>query len=580
MATNDFVERNTTTDNYDIYGSEGQPTSLPGSPGIDSSGHLIIPPDNDWYYFPSWTLPNSTFDPDPNNTGPMTDFWTNFPIMIDTNGQVFYYGKDTRINTRGPAGATNIRFDDLTSAQLAQITGPAGQDGINGTNGIDGQDGENGLSAYELWLKENGWLDDPEDHPIEEFFEYLANIEDTLIKEGTGTGSLLLNNRGTNNTAAGVSALASGYGTAASGNYSSAFGKGTIANNDYSTAFGTYNEGKNNSIFEVGFGTASVRNNIFEIDESGNVTAKGEIVDGGGNTLSDKVDKISGKGLSTNDFTNGYKNFLDNYTVDISLDPSSSNPVTNAAITTAINNISRLNGKSAVEQSTSNTDLAFGFVGNTSAQTLDVIKWTTGLRWNPNKNILKNNNISTSTFSNIVSFGTTGLAAAENDQIILGKYNSPNVGDFLEIGWGISSELKNILEISKLGDLTVAGEIEDGSGNVLSDKQDILTFDSLPTQNSLNPVTSGGLYNLFTSFGVNVNQGTLNIPGLTNLQNQITALTARVVALEAAVTAIGNPRRIPDDALPSNIYTYGINNDQFYIKLIEQPEEEEEEENE
>ena len=47
MATNDFVERNTTTDNYDIYGSEGQPTSLPGSPGIDSSGHLIIPPDND-----------------------------------------------------------------------------------------------------------------------------------------------------------------------------------------------------------------------------------------------------------------------------------------------------------------------------------------------------------------------------------------------------------------------------------------------------------------------------------------------------------------------------------------------------
>ena len=93
-------------------------------------------------------------------------------------------------------------------------------------------------------------------------------------------------------------------------------------------------------------------------------------------------------------------------------------------------------------------------------------------------------------------------------------------------------------------------------------------------------MSSGGLYNLFTSFGVNVSQGTLNIPGLTNLQNQITALTARVEALEAAITAIGNPRRIPYDALPSNIYTYGINNDQFYIKLIEQPEEEEEEENE
>ena len=115
----------------------------------------------------------------------------------------------------------------------------------------------------------------------------------------------------------------------------------------------------------------------------------------------------------------------------------------------------------------------------------------------------------------------------------------------------------------------VAGSITDGSGNVLSAKQNILTFDSLPTQNSTNPVTSGGLYNLFTSFGVNVSAGTLNIPGLANLQNQVTALTARVVALEAAVTAIGNPRQISDDDYPAHIYTYGIKNDQFYIKLID-----------
>ena len=581
MPTNNFVERNVTTDDYDLYGSEGQPTSLPGSPGIDESGHLIIPPE-DGTYFPPSTTPESTMDPDPNNTGPTTDFWTAFPITIDVNGQIFYYGKDTGINVRGPAGASSIRFEDLTSAQKEQIRGEAGQNGLNGINGADGRDGTDGLSAYELWLRENGY--DPEDHPIEEFFEYLANLGNALVKEGTGAGSLIVNNRGTENTAAGASAFASGYQTAANGNYSATFGKGTVTNNIYSAAFGQYNEGKVSSLFEIGNGSPLIRQNVFEVDLSGTVNARGDIVDGTFNVLSNKVDKEAGKGLSTNDFSNGYKNFLDQYTVDNALNAGSTNPVTNAAITAAINNISTLNGKPSLSQSTANADLNFSFVNDTTATALTDLKWTNGLKWNPSKNILKNNNISTSTFSNIFSFGTAGLSAASNDQIILGKYNSANADDFLEIGYGTSSSPKNILEISKLGDLTVTGEIEDGSGNVLSDKQDILTFDSLPTLNSTNPVTSGGLYNLFTSFGVNVSTGTLTIPGLANIQTQITNLAARVTALETAVAAIGNPRLIPDDLLPSNIYTYGINNDQFYIKLVQEPElepeEEEEEENE
>lgn len=574
MPTNNFVERNVTTDDYDLYGSEGQPTSLPGSPGIDESGHLIIPPE-DGTYFPPSTTPESTMDPDPNNTGPTTDFWTAFPITIDVNGQIFYYGKDTGINVRGPAGASSIRFEDLTSAQKEQIRGETGQNGLNGINGADGRDGTDGLSAYELWLRENGY--DPEDHPIEEFFEYLANLGNALVKEGTGAGSLIVNNRGTENIATGASAFASGYQTAANGNYSATFGKGTIANNIYSAAFGQYNEGKVSSLFEIGNGSPLIKQNIFEVDISGTVNAAGDIVDGTFNVLSNKVDKEAGKGLSTNDFSNGYKDFLDQYTVDNALNAGSTNPVTNAAITAAINNISTLNGKPALSQSTANADLNFGFVNDTTATALTDLKWTNGLKWNPSKNILKNNNISTSTFSNIFSFGTAGLSAASNDQIILGKYNSANADDFLEIGYGTSSSPKNILEISKLGDLTVTGEIKDGSGNVLSDKQDILTFDSLPTLNSINPVTSGGLYNLFTAFGVDVSTGTLTIPGLANMQTQINNLAARVTALEAAVAAIGNPRLIPDDLLPNNIYTYGINNDQFYIKLVQEPEEEEEE---
>ena len=52
--------------------------------------------------------------------------------------------------------------------------------------------------------------------------------------------------------------------------------------------------------------------------------------------LNDKVDKVSGKGLSTNDFTNAYKSTLDNYSVDSTLDSTSTNPIQNAVVTQAL----------------------------------------------------------------------------------------------------------------------------------------------------------------------------------------------------------------------------------------------------
>lgn len=52
--------------------------------------------------------------------------------------------------------------------------------------------------------------------------------------------------------------------------------------------------------------------------------------------LNGKVDKVSGKGLSTNDFTNAYKSILDNYSVDSTLDSTSTNPVQNAVVTQAL----------------------------------------------------------------------------------------------------------------------------------------------------------------------------------------------------------------------------------------------------
>ena len=53
--------------------------------------------------------------------------------------------------------------------------------------------------------------------------------------------------------------------------------------------------------------------------------------------LDAKVDKVLGKGLSTNDFSDAYKGILDNYAVDSVLDSSSTNPIQNGTVTDALN---------------------------------------------------------------------------------------------------------------------------------------------------------------------------------------------------------------------------------------------------
>lgn len=71
--------------------------------------------------------------------------------------------------------------------------------------------------------------------------------------------------------------------------------------------------------------------------------------------LGTKVDKVEGKGLSTNDFTTEEKNKLaaiesgaTKTIVDDALSSSSTNPVQNAAVATAIDNINNRLGESSV----------------------------------------------------------------------------------------------------------------------------------------------------------------------------------------------------------------------------------------
>ena len=561
---------NTSTDDYDIYGSQGSPNSLPGSPSVDASGHLTY----DDYFFPMSTTPNSMMDQDPNNTGPTNDFWTDYPISIDINGYIFYNGENTGINVRGPAGTSAISWNDLTPAQKASLKGQDGQDGRNGTNGRDGTNGTDGADAYHVWLEDMHYSE--AQHPIDEFYQYIANLCNSIIKEGTGNGSLILNYKGNNNTASGVGALATGNGTSASGLNSFTAGLGTKSSHAYQFSIGKYNEDGNN-LFEIGYGSGDLnRRNVFYVNSGGNTWAKGEIVDGSNNILSNKVDKISGKSLSTNDFTNTYKNFLDNYQIDTVVNSTSTNPVQNRAIYNAIEQVRIDNGKPTQAVTTSNIDYGFFYVADTNSATLNEAKFNTNLTYNPNKQSLKKG--ITSSHSNIIGFGNY-LSSASDYQLIFGQYNNPTANDLVEIGWGTSQQLKNVFTVDKTGNLNVTGTITDGNGVTFADKQDVLEYDTVPTQNSLKIVNSGDLYTYIQNNILDQISGFNR--RISALESSLTSALTRITTLETAVAAIGNPREIIDDTYVNNVYTYGIDQDEFYFKLIRpQPEPETEDNNE
>ncbi|MBR1910375.1 MAG: hypothetical protein IJ821_07300 [Lachnospiraceae bacterium] len=76
---------------------------------------------------------------------------------------------------------------------------------------------------------------------------------------------------------------------------------------------------------------------------------------------------------------------------------------------------------------------------------------------------------------NNVAIGEDTAATAEN-QVVIGKNNATDANAAFIIGNGSSSR-SNALTVDWNGNLTAAGEIEDGSGNQLSDKLD-KTFDT------------------------------------------------------------------------------------------------------
>lgn len=133
--------------------------------------------------------------------------------------------------------------------------------------------------------------------------------------------------------------------------------------------------------------------------------------------LNTKVDKVDGKGLSTNDYTTAEKNKLagiatgaNKTTVDSALSSTSTNPVQNKVVNTAINNLNTLVGDTSV--STQITNGTKGFVKglSVSGQTVTYTKGdgSTGAITTQDT---KNTAGSTDTSSKIYLLGATSQAA-------------------------------------------------------------------------------------------------------------------------------------------------------------------------
>ena len=173
--------------------------------------------------------------------------------------------------------------------------------------------------------------------------------------EGSGTtaSGSISHAEGANTIASGNESHAGGLGSEAIGYTSFAHGHHTIANNDYEIAFGRHNSSNSDTLFSIGDGLSPEdRHNAFEITTNGGKLYDKDIATmddiptslpaNGGNAdtinnhtvnadvpenavftdtiyddtqiksdIANKVDKVSGKSLSTNDLTNTLKSNYD-----------------------------------------------------------------------------------------------------------------------------------------------------------------------------------------------------------------------------------------------------------------------------
>lgn len=136
-----------------------------------------------------------------------------------------------------------------------------------------------------------------------------------------------------------------------------------------------------------------------------------------------KVDKVSGKGLSTNDYTTGEKNKLagiaagaNKTIIDSALSSTSTNPVQNKVVTTQINNLNTLVGDTIVSDQIS-TAIA-DKVDKVPGKGLSTNDYTTAEK-NKLSGIASGAEVNQNAFSNVIVGSTTVAADTATDTLTL-----------------------------------------------------------------------------------------------------------------------------------------------------------------
>ena len=412
----------------------------------------------------------------------------------------------------------------------------------------------------------------------EDFYQYIAGLVGYFIQRGTGDNSLRFNDDNDQpgyNIASGDRSIAAGLYSTASGDNSFSNGEHTVAAYDNQFVIGQYNNNQSTNLFEIGNGTSNTTSNAFTVASYGTITAGHDVIDGYGNILSHKVNQVPGKQLSTNDYTTEDATKLRNLTIDSALSQQSTNPVQNRIITNALNAIMAASGNKIEVESvdtTQNQNYSLISVGDTSQSEgstyLNSINNFPKLLYNANKNnfninIGATNNTSNSTNNFMCGYG---LSATNDNQWIFGKFNNNDTSSqnfIFQIGNGTdSSHRNNLISVTYEGDIIASHDVIVGN-HQLTQKQNALTFDVLPIENSDSVITSGDLYNL----GYNPSKQQFYPTDLTTALAYIDDLQNRVAVLETIINngSYALNHELEDDSTHL-IYSYGVTDGVFYLK--------------
>lgn len=153
-----------------------------------------------------------------------------------------------------------------------------------------------------------------------------------------------------------------------------------------------------------------------------------------------------------------------------------------------------------------------------------------------------------------------------------------------------------VKQFIEAGNFTATGEVEDGHGNILKDmaksadvntalagKQDTLTFDNVPTQNSNNPVKSSGIFSAIANLITHVaGETSITIPlsdswtatifgtiSTTPISAILTVVSGGSVSVtDLTSNSLASKANISANVSNKTITLTSKNTDKFYVNIV------------